>query len=98
METSSALGANTSRMEMSSKTQRYVITLLIFGKGDISKSLLIISSQYKELILTIRFIGMELISSHTMRLEETSVLKLRKFMETTTITMSLEDSNEWATK
>ena len=30
---------------------------------------------FKELILTIRFIGMELISSHTMRLEETSVLK-----------------------
>merc|ERR1712126_322434 len=47
---------------------------------------------------TQRYIGMESILNHTMRPEEISVPKSRKFTVITTITICLEDSNEWETK
>merc|ERR1712126_300441 len=62
-ENLSVSDVNTSKMEMSLKTQRYI--------------------------------GMESILNLTMRSEEISVPKSRKFTVITTITICLEDSNEW---
>ena len=53
---------------------------------------------FKFELMKIRSTGMELTSSPMTKSEETFALRLRKFMVTTTITMNLEDSNEWETK